>query len=78
MIHIDASTEDAVFDFLQGTGPCCLDNLVTHLPNHQWSEIFVAVDRMSRDGRLVLRRIPQSGYQVSLPSPNPAYKEVIA
>jgi hypothetical protein len=78
MLHIDASAEDAVIDILQGTGPCCLDDLVTHLPNHNWSKIFVAVDRMSRDGRLVLRRISRSGYQVPLPSPKPAYQEVLA
>ena len=78
MIHIDASAEDAVIDILQKTGPCCMDDLVTYLPNHAWSEIFVAVDRMSRDGRLVLRRISRSGYQVSLPSPESAYQEVLA
>ena len=78
MIHIDASAEDAVIDILQKTGPCCMDDLVTYLPNHSWSEIFVAVDRMSRDGRLVLRRISRSGYQVSLPSPESAYQEVLA
>jgi hypothetical protein len=78
MLHIDLSAEDAVIDILRGSGSCCLDDLVTFLPNHAWSEIFVAVDRMSRDGRLVLRHISRSGYQVSLPSPKPAYQEVLA
>jgi hypothetical protein len=77
MIHTDTSVEDAVVEALESIGPYSMDDLVSQLPSHGWSEVFVAVDRMSRDGRLVLRRIPGSGYQVSLPSPKPAHQEVL-
>jgi len=68
MIPIDASAEEGVIETLQRTGSCSLDDLVTQLSNLNWNMVFVAVDRMSRDGRLVLRRLARSNYQVSLPS----------
>lgn len=78
MIHTGTSVEDAVVEALENVGPCSLDDLVSQLPSHSWSDVFVAVDWMSRDGRVVLRRVPGSGYQVSRPSPKPAYQEVRA
>jgi hypothetical protein len=50
------------------TSPCCLEDLVTYLPNLTWGEVFLAVDRMSRDGRLLLRKVGYSTYQITLPS----------
>ena len=61
MIHTDMFAEDAVDDALRKICPCSLDDLVAQLPSHAWSDIFVAVDQMSRDGRLVLRLMPRSG-----------------
>lgn len=57
MMPIDASAEEAVIEILQRTGPCCLDDLVMQLPRLNGSTVFVAVDQMSRDGRLLLRRL---------------------
>jgi hypothetical protein len=68
------SAEEAVIEMLQRTGPCCLDNLAIQLPNFSWGEVFAAVDQMSRDGRLVIRRqwsirhFDNSAYQITLPS----------
>lgn len=63
MIHI----EEAIIEKLR-SGPCCFDDIVTDLPNFRWVEIFVAVDCMSRDGRVSLLQIGYSMYQVSLGS----------
>ena len=60
--------EEAVVETLQRSGPCCLDDVVTYLPNFSWGEVFLAVDRMSRDGRVVLRQLGYSAYQISLGS----------
>ena len=68
MIPIDASAEKSVIETLQSTGPCSLDDLVIWLSTLNWNVVFVAVDKMSRDGRLVLRRLAGSTYQVALPS----------
>jgi hypothetical protein len=64
MIPIEA----AIVETLQRSGPCCLDDVVTTLPNFSWGEVFLAVDRMSRDGRLLLRQLGGSTYQIELRS----------
>jgi hypothetical protein len=60
--------EAAIVETLQRSGPCCLDDVVTSLPNSSWGEVFAAVDRMSRDGRILLRQRGYSTYQLSLGS----------
>jgi len=59
--------EEAIIEKLRN-GPCCFDEVVTHFPNASWGEIFVAVDGMSRDGRVLLRQLGYSTYQLSLGS----------
>ena len=48
MTVIDVSAEDVVVEMLQRTGSCSLDDLVIQLPNLSWSEIFGAIDKVSR------------------------------
>ena len=50
------------------SGPCCFDDIVTDFPEVSWGELFIAVDCMSRDGRVSLLQIGYSTYQVSLGS----------
>jgi len=59
--------EKAILEKLR-SGPCRFDDVVTGLPNFGWGELFVAVDRMSRDGRVFLRQLGFSTYQISLGS----------
>src|SRR5262249_60756773 len=65
--------EDTILDKLR-SGPCCLDEVVTTLSNFSWGEIYVAVDRMSRDGRVLLRQVGYSTYQISLNSQVPQFR----
>ena len=58
--------EAAILDRLRESGPCCFDDVVTYHPDLTWGEVFAAVDRMSRDGRLSLRQLGYSTYQISL------------
>jgi hypothetical protein len=60
--------ETAIVDTLQTSGPCGLDDIVMSLPNSSWGEVFAAVDRMSRDGRVSLRQSGYSAYQIRLNS----------
>ena len=70
------TVDDTIFDVLQRTSPCSLDNIVQQVLHHDWNEIFAAVDQMSRDGRIVLRRAPgPSGYLLSLPLSQSAHAE---
>ena len=64
--------EDTILDKLRN-GPCCLDEVVTTLSNFSWGEIFAAVDRMSRDGRVLLRQVGYSTYQISPSSQVPQF-----
>src|SRR5437867_2215245 len=50
------------------SGPCHFDEIVTGLPTFSWRELFVAVDCMLRDGRVFLRKLAFSTYQISLGS----------
>lgn len=61
--------EETIIKTLRSSGPCCLDDVVTYLPNFSWGEIFLAVDRMSRDGRVLLCQLGYSTYQIALRSP---------
>ena len=60
--------EAAIIELLRSSGPCCLDDVVTYLPKLSWGEVFVAVNRMSRDGPLLLRQLGYSTYQIALHS----------
>jgi len=60
--------EEAIVEKLRNDGPCCFDDVVAGLPNFGWGQIFVAVDCMSQDGRVFLRQLGYSTYQISLGS----------
>jgi hypothetical protein len=60
--------EEAIIEKLRISGPCCLDDVVTYLPNLSWGEVFVAINRMLRDERVVHRRLGYSTYQIALGS----------
>jgi len=59
--------EEAIVEKLWG-GPCSLDDAVTHLSSFSTGEIFIAIDRMSQDGRVLLRQRGYSTFQLSLGS----------
>jgi hypothetical protein len=59
--------EAAIIEKLR-SGPCRFDEVVTGLPHFGWGELFVAVDCMSRDGRVSLRQLGFSTYEISLGS----------
>ena len=60
--------EEAIMEQLRLRGPCCLDDVITSLPNLSWGEVFGAIDRMSRDGRVLQRQLGYSTYQIALHS----------
>ena len=60
------SIEEAIVDTLQRRGPCCLEDVHMSLPNVSWGEVFLAVDRMFRHGRVSLLQLGCSTYQITL------------
>lgn len=67
------TVEKAIEEKLRTEGPCGFEEVVMALPKFSWPQIFVAVDCMSREGRLSLYQLGYSTYQISLGSlPSPA------
>ena len=52
---IDA-LETQILEQLNEEAVIGLDSLIQMLPEHSWNQIFHAVDRLARAGRIVLRR----------------------
>lgn len=61
--------EKAIVEKLKENGPCSLDDVVTSLPSYSWVTVFSAIDRMSKDGRVLLHHV-YSTYHLSLGSPD--------
>ena len=62
--------ESVIFQELQRLGTCTFEELVRALPDYSWSQVFLAVDQLSRDGMLRLKRQNQFDYLISIPSRN--------
>ena len=45
---------DQILDVVQAHPDCTLEELIQQLPELCWSEVFLAVDRLMRSGRLRL------------------------
>jgi hypothetical protein len=58
--------ETAVVQELLRRGPCSFDELTGWLPTYSWNQLFLTVDRLSREGRLRLRHPGRVGFQVAL------------
>jgi hypothetical protein len=63
-----SAQEEAVIEMLQRTGPCTMDDILREVPNLSWAEMFVTVDQLSSEGRVLIRRLGYSTYQIGLPS----------
>jgi hypothetical protein len=64
------AADDMVLRIVRDQGPQTLEGLVAALPRHGWSSVFLAVDRLSRSGRIILKSCGRVGYQVVLRSGN--------
>ncbi len=49
------------------THGCDLDTLRHHLPDLSWSQIFLEVDRLSREGQLLVTYGTEGRYMIRLP-----------
>ena len=58
--------ESAILTTLERRGPCSLDDLYQALSDYSWNQVFAAIDRLSRNGHLALRRPGRFDYLVSI------------
>ena len=75
-----ADIEWAVLRELVRIGPCAFDDLALALCECSWNQVFAAVDRLRRQGRLALRHPGRFGFAVEMrgqegrPAAQPASK----
>jgi len=51
-----SQSEILVLEALQGQEPVSLEDITGHIPELSWSQVFHAVDLLSRRGDLILQR----------------------
>jgi hypothetical protein len=63
MAQVDVPSVDSVI-YLEVTTlvSCTFDELVQRLAAYSWAQVFVAVDRLSRQGRLTVSRMRSVGF----------------
>jgi hypothetical protein len=59
------SLDSVIFHEVTRLVSCPLDELTHRLPAYSWSQVFAAVDRLSRQGTLRLSRTNRFGYVLS-------------
>ena len=69
--------QSAIRTVLIQQGPCALQALLDRLPQFSWSEVFAVIDRLSRDGYLVLRHPTRFDYEVSVGQTWPTVEQSI-
>ncbi|WP_173046628.1 hypothetical protein [Nitrospira sp. KM1] len=62
----ETGIQSAIQSNLLEQGPCSLQVLLDRLPQFSWSEMFAAIDHLSREGNLVLRHPSQFEYELSM------------
>jgi hypothetical protein len=60
------STEERVLEALRARGPQTLEALAYFLTDASWSQVFLAIDRLSRVGMISLQPVRRCEYRVSL------------
>jgi len=50
-----SEVESALLQRLDILGPCRFDELCHGLPEYSWTQLFLAVDRLYRDGVVILK-----------------------
>jgi hypothetical protein len=63
----EITTEDQVIDILHRNHACDLEEVTRQCPNLTWSQVFLAVDRMSRRGEIRLMARGRGMYTVAFP-----------
>jgi len=60
------STDKLLLQALRGMQPQTIESLCSLLPGMTWSQVFLAIDRLSRSGVVTLEPIRRCEYQISL------------
>lgn len=61
---------DRILGQVQRTHGCDLDMLTKSLSDLSWSQVFLEVDRLSRDGQVQVTLDAEGHYMIRLPNPS--------
>ena len=61
---------DRILDQVQRTHGCDLDTLTRSLSDLSWGQVFLEVDRLSREGQVQVTLDPRGCYMIRLPDHN--------
>ncbi|HSB45003.1 MAG TPA: hypothetical protein VLD60_08330 [Nitrospira sp.] len=68
--HVEyAQRESAIMDLLRASGKLTVEEIVQQMPDLSWSQLFLAMDVLSRTGEIILWR---EGFTYTLEAANPA------
>lgn len=71
-MSLSVSTVERILDVIRRTGGCEIEDLLKECPDLTWNQVFLALDRLSRDGRVRLMRKGRGEYVVMPGNPEPA------
>jgi hypothetical protein len=60
--------DQAIIEELTYLGACQVEDMVERLTEFTWNQVFSAIDRLIRDGTLMLQRPAPFGYEISITS----------
>ncbi|HSQ51068.1 MAG TPA: hypothetical protein VLL94_07345 [Nitrospiraceae bacterium] len=64
---LHTTVEDQVIDVLQRTETCDLEEVTRQCTNLTWNQVFLAVDRLSRSGEIMLVPMGRGMYALTFP-----------
>lgn len=64
--------DSGIANVLDRMGACTIGMICGFLPQYTWNQVFAAVDRLSREGELVITRQGRFDYLISLAPAPPA------
>ena len=67
MAH-EATVADQIIERVSYAPGCLLEDVVRACPGLTWNQVFLEVDRLSREGKMVLTTKGPGLYAVSLPN----------
>jgi hypothetical protein len=62
-----ASVADRILQTVSHSPGCLLDEVIQACPDFSWNQIFLEIDRLSRQGELLLKLESPGVYSVRLP-----------
>ena len=62
----DPNIDSVIYHEVTSLVSCTFDELAQRLPAYSWAQVFAAVDRLSRQGRLRVSRTTRFGYDLTV------------